>query len=96
RVSCGFLQAFNNWIFFPTKLEVFISLDGADYTLAGSFTPSDSLIDKKLCRYDFPVEVANFKGRYIRVMAVATKTCPLNHPSKGEKSWLFSDEIVVE
>lgn len=35
------------------------------------------------------------KTRYIRVEAVNIGVCPEWHPGKGQKAWIFADEIVV-
>jgi hypothetical protein len=40
--------------------------------------------------------VPGVKARYIRVVAKNTGVCPAWHLGKGEKAWMFVDEIVVD
>jgi hypothetical protein len=34
--------------------------------------------------------------RYIRIVAKNRGVCPKWHPGKGDRAWLFADEVVVE
>lgn len=96
KIGVGFLQDISNWIFLPKEVEFYSSIDGINFELIETVK---YCIDKK---QQASLEVKNFEistdlnTRYIKVFANATKFCPLWHDFKGEKSWLFVDEIIVE
>jgi sialate O-acetylesterase len=96
KVSVGFLQSLDDWIFFPKNVEIFISENGQDYISVGLLTTNDSLSNLPLEKNDFTLLIKNTKARYIMVKAVSVKVCPEGHPGEGEKAWLFADEIIVE
>jgi hypothetical protein len=41
------------------------------------------------CKFD-PVTV-----KYIKIVGVTVGKLPLWHPGKGDKAWIFTDEILV-
>jgi hexosaminidase len=96
KVSVGFLQSLNDWIFFPKSVEIFISENGQDYSSVGLLTTNESLSNLPLEKNDFTLLIKGTKTRYILVKAVSMKVCPEGHPGEGEKAWLFADEIIVE
>ncbi len=94
-VSVGCLEDVRAWIFFPSKVEVFISNDGQNYTLFGTANGigSEKSEDAKL--HEFVVK-GNGTGRYLKVKASSYGKLPAWHISAGEQAWLFMDEITVE
>lgn len=100
KVSAGFLQDENAWIFYPSQLEVFGSADGQRFELLGSMantvlpTASGGMVQ------DLSVMVPEAKRslsvRYIRVVGKALGQCPAWHKGAGNACWLFIDEILVE
>ena len=38
----------------------------------------------------------NISTRYVKVKAINRKKCPEWHSGSGGKTWVFSDEIIVE
>ncbi len=97
-VSCAgarFLQKTGAWIFFPSRVSFALSLDGREFTPAGSFlVPQAGAMEEPGVREwdcSFPVREA----RFVRVTALNIGTCPSWHPGAGGKSWLFVDELIV-
>jgi hexosaminidase len=96
RISSSYLQDTRSWIFFPKAVEYAISTDGLDYTplstedIPATTTPGEPSI-KSIDRKFTPA-----KARYVRVRAKNFGVCPEWHIAKGESTWLFIDEIVVE
>ncbi len=94
-IKCNFLSDNNSWIFLPKKVTVEVSEDAVTYRSIGekSFT---ALTEEK----DVFIQPLTFaaKGtiRYVKVTAENQASCPAWHPGKGEKCWLFADEIVVD
>ena len=96
KISAGFLQDAGSWIFFPTEVEFFTSLDGEFFSPAGisihefsqkDFTPT---ILEQWADLEPSVQ-----ARYVRVVAKTQGTCPDWHPGAGKKCWIFVDEISV-
>ena len=98
NVSCGFLQDENSWIFFPSKVEMYGSIDGNEYFLLGRSTTDISPRELGVFLEDFTVEVSGTTVQYIKVKATSLLMCPSWH--KGAvydgKAWLFADEITIE
>jgi ribosomal protein L30E len=97
KISAGFLNSPNDWIFFPKKIEFFISSDGKDFKKIGEEncimkkTDVAGIVEMK----DFTAKISPIKARFIRVEAHSILTCPAWHPGSGKKAWLFCDEILV-
>jgi alpha-glucosidase len=99
KISVGFLQSVNDWIFYPQKIEFYISNDGVAYEKVGESTYKTSASERsanKTSIYDFSVVVNKKVAKFIRIKATNIKTCPPWHPGNGKKAWLFCDEIIVE
>jgi hypothetical protein len=95
RISSGYLQIQNSWIFFPVSVTYAVSRDGKSYT-----TVADRSIelrpDVEKAVKEISAEFAEQKARYIKITAKNTGTCPEWHIGKGDKTWLMVDEVVVE
>ncbi len=95
-VSIGFLQNIKAWIFMPLYVEFYISKDGEKFIKLGKIL--NNINEKKegtIIKY-FTVSKINKKGRYLRVFAKNRGKCPSWHIGANEKSWIFSDEIIVK
>ncbi len=96
RISAGFLQDQNSWIFLPAQVHFFVSDQGSDFrkiaTLNHHISPrrEGSLIE------EFTADNLDLTARYIRVAGKNMGTCPDWHKGKDHKAWIFADEIVVE
>ncbi len=93
-VSVGFLQAEDQWIFFPSSLTVELSQDGKNYRISGTVdipaAPLSRTERKNVgCR-------PGSRARFVRISARNIGSCPAWHPGAGGKAWIFSDEIVVQ
>jgi len=94
-VSCNFLSDNNSWIFMPKKVTVQVSEDGVTYKSIGekSFAAESEVKDAVIQSVVFTAK-GNF--RYIKLTAQNQGICPVWHPGKGEKCWMFVDEIMVD
>jgi uncharacterized membrane protein len=85
------------WIFKPVAIEVWTSMDGKNYLQQGKerFAPNAAMGDQKvhLLGCHFPKEV---QARFVRVKVESPLKNPSWHPGKGQKCWIFIDEITVE
>ena len=96
-VEVGFLRDQKSWIFLPTEVFIYSSVDGKNFTLLTSKkapTPFDDetvIIDRVL---------ANKKviAKYVKVVAKKLGVLPKWHLgySHNGRSWLFVDEIEIK
>jgi predicted alpha-1,2-mannosidase len=97
KISVSFLQDAGSWIFFPTEVEFFTSVDGKRFPPAGVSIHEYSQKDYTPKTLEQWVDLAPSVGaRYIRVVAKTPGICPEWHPGAGNKCWIFVDEISVE
>ena len=96
KLSAGFLQDENSWIFFPVTVQVEISDDGQHFTPAGALANNIPQTEKGVLRKDFTVDMKGQKARYVRVTGVSPGKCPEWHKGAGNPCWVFADEILVE
>jgi arylsulfatase A-like enzyme len=96
KISCAFLQNTNSWIFAPRKVAFYISTDGTNFELLSEIKNTKADNKLSVTREVFDTDVNQRSGRYVKVYAQNIGLCPEWHPAKGNKAWLFADEIVVE
>jgi predicted alpha-1,2-mannosidase len=96
KITIGFLQDQNSWIFMPSKVEFQVSLDGENFVTVG--IKENTLPDRtdKPVLHDFTTGDIRHRARFVRVIAHNRGTCPPWHPGAGDKAWIFADEIVIE
>lgn len=96
KISCGFLQDLNVWIFLPTQVSFAVSSDGSNFANVGDKTftpdPNDKTARIETCTVDFSPRTA----RFVQVQAKNIGLCPPWHKGAGGKAWVFVDEVVVE
>ncbi len=96
KVSVSTMQNVGSSIFPPTKLEVWGGMEADQFKLLGTKKPpmpgekdpggADNL-------YDFEFEPTKLK--YLKVVAVPLAKIPSWHGNKGNKGWVFMDEVLV-
>ena len=96
RIAAGFLDNTASWIFFPTLVEFSVSLDGKQFTNVGKFEMPLPTRHRETSIKESVRDLTDVRARYIRVYAKNVGICPDWHVGKGDKAWLFVDEIVVE
>jgi predicted alpha-1,2-mannosidase len=96
KLSAGFLQDENAWVFFPQKVRVEISDDGSNFTPAGEVVCNVAPTEKGVLQKDFALDLKGKKARYVRVVGVSLGQCPEWHKGAGHPCWVFADEVTVE
>lgn len=86
-VGAAFMAQRNNYVGLPERVEVFLSEDGVDYTLAG-VTYSQLPADTEDMAYVDLSCLVDARARYVRFKAFR-RDMPFH-------DWLFTDEIVVK
>ena len=94
--SIGAIQDVKSWIWFPKKVDFYISKDNINYRLISSITHDISDSTKVSITHKFEKELHSaVKARYVKVEAQNYGPCPDWHLGKGGASWLFFDEILI-
>ncbi|MCD4747158.1 MAG: glycoside hydrolase family 92 protein, partial [Bacteroidales bacterium] len=95
KISTGFLQDINSWIFMPYEVEYYVSKNGKDFQLIET-------IENDISQHQTGAVLKNFtsnfaiKTRYVKIIAKNIDICPNWHKGAGRKAWIFADEIVIE
>jgi hexosaminidase len=96
KITMGLGQLMRYGIMFPSKIEVSTSTDGVNYNLTDSaINTIDPKIEERLT-HDYVINLNGVKTRYLKIVAKNPGPLPDWHYAKGQPSWLFADEIIVE
>jgi len=93
-VDINFLHDSKQWIFRPESVRCSLSEDGKKYHEVGSVSFHIPLDRQQATSDGFSFKLGS-RARYIRLKAENIKICPDGHIGKGQKAWIFADEIVV-
>jgi hypothetical protein len=96
-VTASFLLDQKHWIFIPEVVNFYLSEDGIRFQKVAAIDhniPLDS-DDPLINDFSFTLD-RRFRIKYLRIEAVNIGACPDWHPGKGQKAWIFADEIKVE
>lgn len=96
KVSAGFLQYNNSWIFFPKYLKVEISNDGKNYFEIGKTFSKINSKTRGRHLETLSIDFEKQKINYLKITAKNIEKCPQWHEAAGSDAWLFVDEIVLE
>lgn len=97
NISLSFLQVTNHVVFFPPKVEFFISNDNKEWTSFEVLKNNKPLTKKSkvndIQTFSQPI---NKSARYVRVKAQNFGNAPYWHFAADNPSWIFADEVIVE
>jgi hexosaminidase len=95
-ISAGTLQNSGSSIFFPKKVDFFISADGLKFQkIAESMNDINPLPGDSQVKV-FSAEFKPVSAAFVKVVAYNLGKCPKGHSGEGKDAWLFVDEISVE
>jgi hexosaminidase len=83
-------------VFGPTVVQYEVSKDGTTFSSVGKFEVPIPMTAQEVLILKILQEVPAANARFIRVFAKNLGVCPAWHAGRGEKAWLFVDEIIVE
>jgi hexosaminidase len=89
QVSVGTLESQGAGINFPTQIKILVSNDSIKYKEVGKVNrayAANPISELK----DFKIDFQKQNARFVKIIAVNLRKSP-----KGDSSWLFVDEIVV-
>lgn len=96
-VTIGLYRGGNSWIFGATEYIVSISADGKNFKHVSeqkySVWDNDTQVGETV---DIIAKFPQEKARYVKIIAKKTPVIPDWHPGKGNKAYLFVDEIIIE
>jgi hypothetical protein len=96
-ISATFLLDQKKWIFIPQSVNYYISADGQNFQKIASITHKIPLNSVSPLTNDFTMKLNKpMKIRFLRIEAINIGQCPDWHPGKGQKAWLFVDEIQLK
>lgn len=90
QVTLGSLENQGSGIYFPTEIRAFISTDGKTYKEVGKIIRPFAINSNSELK-DFKISFEKTNARFVKVIATNLKKSP-----KGESSFLFFDEILVD
>ncbi|WP_445712981.1 glycoside hydrolase family 20 protein [Flavobacterium sp.] len=92
KVILCVLESKGSWIYYPKKIEVFISNDGKNFESVSKLNLSE-IQDVK---GEVVLEVKSKKAQFVKVIATNFGKITDGNPGAGSDAWLFVDEIGIE
>lgn len=93
-VNTAFLGDYTSWIQTPSEVEVFISNDGKNFqSVRKKISGKMTNLSAHTIQLGFDFKSVN--ARYIKLKAKNQGLLPQGHPSAGNQSWIFVDEVSV-
>ncbi|MFK8274903.1 family 20 glycosylhydrolase [Capnocytophaga cynodegmi] len=89
EVIVGAMENQGSGIYFPTKIDLLVSVDGKNYTKIGEATHPHTSNGYAVLK-DFKFDFEKQKARFVKL-----EIQNLGHPPKGGDSWMFIDEIQI-
>ena len=97
KISCSFLQNQKQWIFLPVSIEYFVSDDEENFKSIGEIVNDIPPMKENAFIKDFIFNMDKaVKTKFVKVIAKNIGTCPQQHIAKGNKAWIFADEIIID
>jgi hypothetical protein len=96
KISSGYLQDINVWIWLPASVEYSVSVDGLTYSVVKDIPNAVSERKGGSFRQEFTASFEPVNTRYIHVKAKSIGVCPDWHKGRGGRAWVFTDELTVE
>jgi predicted alpha-1,2-mannosidase len=96
KLTTGFLQDINAWVFMPLSVEYLISDDGKTFKKVGLAENTVAENDWNTQTKDFTISFKPQNTRFIKMIGKNRGVCPAWHKGAGNPAWLFADEVVIE
>jgi hypothetical protein len=91
----SFLQDVRSWIWMPTEVSISVSTDGERFDDVGRVANAMAEDEYGVLLQNLVVDIVDVEARFVRVRARNYGTIPDWHPGRGERAWIFIDEIVL-
>ena len=94
-VTLSTLIDIGGYIMPPVSIEVWGGDDAGHLKLLSRLTPQQPLKVAPAYLKAFELSFSPVLLKYIKIVAVPVSKLPLWHPGKGDKGWIFADEVFV-
>lgn len=91
----GFYQNTTSWVILPKQLEIYVSENGEQYQLLNTISHQIPVNSEEKIKYIFNASYKNQKVQFIKIVCKYYGPLPSFHPSAGEASMIFADEIII-
>ena len=91
-----FFQNIYDWIMSPNTVEIYTSKNGQDYSLFKTLKIDVDYHSSSAGIYTVQSEDLNLKSRYVKVVIRNGGVLPEWHQAKGQPSYIFCDEIIMQ
>ncbi len=91
----GFYQNTPAWVILPKQLEIYVSEEGEQYQLLNTITHQVPVNSDEKLKYTFGAKYKGQKVQFIKIVCKYYGPLPAFHPSAGEPSMIFADEIII-
>ena len=96
HISFSCIEDVGSWILYPTQLTVYASnTKNGRFNKVGELSISRQGEGGEIEKKKITLPLKNTKARYFKIHIKNYKTLPEWHPSAGNPSWLFVDEIYL-
>jgi predicted alpha-1,2-mannosidase len=99
KIAANFLEDQNSWIFYPKEVSFYVSNDSTQWTLIENIATNKSDHAEKTSISMFETSIRNIKKehyRYAKVIAKNFGPMPQWHEGRGNPTFVFLDEFIVE
>ncbi|WGD35467.1 GH92 family glycosyl hydrolase [Olleya sp. YS] len=97
-INVNFLQDQRSWIFYPTTIECWVSIDDKNYKSIGKYYFDAKKPSEEVNIQNFYFNLPSEKVKYVKLKATRLGQLPewhLGYEHDG-RSWLFVDEITIK
>ncbi|MDP2888423.1 MAG: glycoside hydrolase family 20 protein [Bacteroidota bacterium] len=95
-ISVGSLQNAGAYIFFPKKMEFFVSEDGVRFQKVAEVLNDVNPLSGEKQLKDFSASFNPIPVSFVKIVSQNLGRCPKGHVGEGKPAWMFIDEIAVE
>ncbi len=96
RFSVACLQDAGSWIFFPKKIEFYVSPDGINFRKVAEAVNDIDPLSPEIQLKEFTATFDTIPASFVKIVAQNLGKCPKGHSGEGKPCWLAVSEIGVE
>jgi uncharacterized membrane protein len=94
-VTLSCLLDYGSYIMPPQKIEIWGGDDPKQLKLLGQQVPEQPTMLQPAYLRGFECKFAPVTVKYIKVVGITVGKLPAWHPGKGDKAWIFTDEVLI-
>ena len=96
KITTSILHDHASWIFAPFAVVIFSSKDGKKYENVGSEYFPVPLQEEKAALEFLEIKINSIQTKHLKILLKVVPAIPAWHAGKGNRAWLFVDEIIIE